>query len=101
MNINEMKAMLATGRYQAIVKNVAGRRFFVGVERKSKRSRKRHEKYMCPPQDLDQLLAKHAKKKEQAEEPASPSDASAPDSALSTPSTAPTATPDQSPDANA
>ena len=58
MKLPEMKEMLATGRYQAIVKVVAGRRMFLGIERKSRRSNRRHEKFMCSPVDLDQLMAK-------------------------------------------
>ena len=58
MKLSEMMKELQTGRYQAIVKNVAGRRMFLGIERKNRRSRKRHQKFMCAPQDLDQLLAK-------------------------------------------
>lgn len=77
MKIKDMIPMLRTGRWQAIVKNVAGRRMFLGIERASKRSRKNHVKYMCPPQDLDRLLEEHAKK------PATP--------APETPNSAPTA----------
>ena len=58
MKLKEMMKELQSGRFQAIVKNVAGRRMFLGIERKNTRSRKRHQKFMCSPQDLDQLLAK-------------------------------------------
>lgn len=85
MKIKDMIPMLQTGRWQAIVKNVAGRRMFLGIERISKRSRKNRVKYMCPPQDLDRLLAEHAKKPGAAE-PAP--------SAPETPNSAPTAQPD-------
>jgi hypothetical protein len=58
MKITEMTEMIKTGRFKAIIKQVGTRRMFVGIER-SKRSRKSQIKYMCPPQDLDQLVEKH------------------------------------------
>lgn len=67
MKLSEMTKMLQTGRYQAIVKDVAGRRMFLGIERISSRSRKRSRKYMCPPIDLDKVLKEHAEKKSQSE----------------------------------
>ena len=55
----KMQAMLQSGRWKAIVKDVAGRRMLIGFERASRRSRKYHEKFMCAPTDLDQLVKKH------------------------------------------
>ena len=63
MKISEMMKQLQTGRFKAIIKDVAGRRMFLGIERANKRSSKYHVKYMCPPQDLDQLVAKSSSAK--------------------------------------
>ena len=61
MKITEMTEMIKTGRFKAIIKQVGTRRMFVGIERSS-RSRKSQVKFMCPPQDLDQLVEKHQAK---------------------------------------
>ena len=60
MKINKILPLLNTGRYQAIVKEIAGRRMFIGIERISKRSRRYQQKFMCTPVDLEQLVKKHA-----------------------------------------
>lgn len=71
LNTDQMIAKLRTGRYQAIVKEITGRRMFLGIERTSKRSRKTSEKFMCSPQDLGQLVARMKREKAGAEIPPS------------------------------
>lgn len=61
-----MVEMLRSGRFKAIIKDVAGRRMLLGFERTSSRSRKYREKFMCSPTDLDQLVRKHQRENQPA-----------------------------------
>jgi len=71
LNTQQMIEKLRSGRYQAIVKVIAKRRMFLGIERASKNSRKTSEKFLCAPQDLDQMVAKMKREKAGAEIPPS------------------------------
>jgi hypothetical protein len=55
MKIEKINKLIAKGRVQAIVKEVAGRRMLFGLERLNKRSRKSHVKYLSQPIDLAAL----------------------------------------------
>ena len=60
--------MLASGRWQAIVKDVSGRRMCLGLERTNRRSRKFAEKFMFRmPVDLGQLVKDHEKQQVSAQ----------------------------------
>lgn len=55
MKFSKLLKQFKTGRFEAITQDVGGRRMLFGIARKSRRSRKRHVKYLSKPIDLDAL----------------------------------------------
>lgn len=60
MKLSKILKLANNGRYQAIVKVIAGRRMLLGFERKNKRSSKYRQKFIMAPLDLATLTKPQA-----------------------------------------
>jgi hypothetical protein len=64
LNVAKFLKSKQAGNYQAIIKEIEGRRFLLGFERKNRASRKYKEKLLCPfPVNLDQVVADYEQTK--------------------------------------
>lgn len=69
MKLSKIYKLLNSGRAEAIVKEINGRRMLFGFQRKNPKSRKRNQVFLTQPIDLKRLEEEHQKQKAKAAQP--------------------------------